>query len=74
MNNTKDRIKILLSELKMNQKEFSAFTGVDSAIICRILKGEHEISVLALRKISDTTKISPTWLLGYGNDDEIERM
>lgn len=74
MNTTKNRVNILLKELHLSQKEFSALTGVDGAIICRILKGEQEPSVQVLRRIVEATKISPSWLLGYGEDNKIERM
>lgn len=74
MNSTKNRIQIFLDSMGWSQYRFSCETGVDAAIISRILHGKCEPTVQTLRKIADTTKVSPSWLLGYGNDNEIERM
>lgn len=74
MNTTKNRISILLKRMNLSQKEFSALTGVDGAIICRILKGNSEPSALVLRRIAETTNVSPSWILGFGVDENIEKI
>lgn len=68
MSETKDRLHILLNDLNINQAELSNITSVDTAIISRLLSGEREPNVKTLRKISEATKTSPEWLLGYGED------
>lgn len=74
MSTTKDRLSMLLKEQGISQYQLSKSSGVDMSIICRILKGECEPNVKTLRKIADTTNISPTWLLGYGPDQPIVRL
>lgn len=74
MSSTKDRINILLKDLGINQRELSKLTGVDTAIICRILSGKCEPTIQTLRKIAEATKTSPSWIIGYGSDDIIERI
>jgi len=74
MDSTKNRLFKLIKHLGLKQTDFAELTGVDNAIICRILKGDNEPSVSVLRKIADATKVSPSWLIGYGKDDVIERM
>ena len=74
MDTTKDRLLILMNSMECNQRKFASITGVDPAIISRILKGDFEPNVKNLRKIVETTKTSPSWLLGYGNSDVIERI
>ena len=73
MNTVQNRIKILINSMGCSQKDFSQVTGVDRAIICRILKGSDP-TVQTLKKIADATNTSPNWLLGYGTDNDIERM
>lgn len=74
MSTTKERISLLIKDLGINQREFSTLTGVDTAIICRILHGKCEPTIQNLKKIAEATKTSPNWLLGYGSDNVIERM
>lgn len=74
MNTTKNRMQILIDSLGWSQYKFSIATGVNAAIVSRVLNGKCEPTVQTLRKIADATKVSPTWLIGYGQDDAIERM
>lgn len=74
MDKTKDRMLILMKSMQCNQEHFASLTGVDKAIISRIIKGETEPNVKSLRKIAEATKTSPSWILGYGNKDVIERI
>ena len=74
MNSTKNRLQIFLKAMGWSQYKFSCETGVDAGVVSRILNGKCEPTVQTLRKIADATKLSPTWLIGYGQDDVIERM
>ena len=74
MSTISERITILMKDMGTNQKQFAELTKVDTAIICRILSGKCEPTIMNLQKIAEATKTSPNWLLGYGNDDVIERM
>ena len=70
----KKRFRLLLDELGYSQKEFSALTGITEAAICHYLNGSRAPSAQSLISIADITTVSPSWLLGYGDDDNIEFM
>lgn len=71
---TQDRLLLYLSNEGINQNEFAKRTGIDKGIISRLINGEMEPSVKNLVKIADNTGISPSWLLGYGLDEIVERI
>lgn len=71
---TQDRLLLYLSNEGINQNEFAKRTGIDKGVISRLINGEMEPSVKNLVKIADNTGISPSWLLGYGLDEIIERI
>ena len=68
------RFRQLLNELGYTQKEFSAMTGITEAAICRYLDGTRIPNASSIISIADVTNGSPTWLLGYGNDENVEFM
>lgn len=74
MSNIQDRLKILIGNMGCTQKQFSKLVGVDSGTVSRILNGSFEPKASTLKKIADTTKASPSWLLGYGDERTIERI
>lgn len=71
MNSTKNRIQIFLNSKNWSQYRFSHETGVDAAIVSRILNGKCEPTAQTLRKIAEATNVSPEWLLGFGTDNNI---
>lgn len=68
------RLGLLLETSGMSQKELSRISGVSDSIISRVLRGHWALSSKNIIKIVDATKISPSWLLGYGEDEDMERM
>lgn len=68
------RLRKLLSELGYTQKEFSAITGITEAAICRYLDGTRIPNAKSITAIADVTNVSPTWLLGYGDSEDVEFM
>lgn len=74
MSTTKDRMIILMNMLDLNANKLAKICDVDNGILSRILNGKQEPSVETLRKIAEGTKISPSWILGYGSDDAMERL
>lgn len=65
------RLRLLISTLDMTQKEFAQYTGVREASISNYCVGISEPSQRNLNKIIKATKIDPSWLMGYGSDDDI---
>ena len=68
---TSKRLEALLRFLGTTQKELSKISGVPDSAICRAIKGESNLSIKNLIRIAESTKVSPNWLLGFGEDDVI---
>lgn len=64
-----DRLQLLMKELGINQNGLAVITGVDRAVICRLLNDKTEPTIKNIIKIAEATKTSPEWILGYGTDD-----
>lgn len=62
-----ERLGLYLESSGLSQKELSRITGVSESVICRVIKGECEMGTKNLVKITQATKVSPNWLLGYGD-------
>lgn len=62
-----DRLNILVKAQSRNQHDFSGKTGVDEAIISRILNGKCDPSAETIIKIAKATEVSADWLLGLKN-------
>lgn len=73
MQNTdfKCRLRLLISTLDMTQKEFAQFTGVREASISNYCVGVSEPNQKNLNKIIQATQVNPSWLMGYGEDEDI---
>lgn len=69
-----ERLGLFMETSGLSQKELSRLTGVSDSVICRVIKGENDLSTKNLIKIATATNISPNWLLGFGLDEEIERI
>lgn len=68
------RLGLLLETKGMSQKELSRISGVSDSNISRVIRGQWNLSSDSIIKIVDATNISPSWLLGYGDDEDMERM
>lgn len=66
-----ERLGLYLETSGLSQKELSRMSGVADSIICRVIKGENDLSSKNLVKISQATGVSPDWLLGFGAEDDI---
>lgn len=71
-NKTYLRLQLLLKKKHMTQKELSSLTGLTESAICKYLQGNRAPNAPSLIKIADATGVSPSWILGYGNDEEME--
>ena len=70
--NSSERLGLMIECLGISQKEFSKIVGVTDSSICRVIKGQSTLNEKNLIKITDATGVSPSWILGYGADDEME--
>lgn len=70
--NSSERLGLMIECLGISQKEFSKLVGVSDSCICRVIKGQSTLNERNLIKITDATGVSPSWILGYGDDDQIE--
>lgn len=68
------RLGLLLETKGMSQKELSRISGVSDSNISRVIRGQWNLSSDSIIKIVDATNVSPSWLLGYGDDEDMERM
>lgn len=69
-----ERLGLYLETSGLSQKELSRISGVSDSIICRVIKGENGMNTKNLIKISTAIGVSPNWLLGFGSDEEIEKI
>ena len=68
------RMKLMIENLGITQKDFSEMTGITEAAICRYLQGTRIPNAGTLIAISRATNVSIDWLLGHGSDEKMERM
>lgn len=68
------RMKLMIENLGITQKDFSEMTGITEAAICRYLQGTRIPNAGTLIAIARATNVSIDWLLGHGSDDVMERM
>lgn len=66
-----DRLQIMLCVLNLNQKEFANKVGLTEAAISRYLNGSRMPNATHIRQIADSTGVNPSWILGYGSDNQI---
>lgn len=69
-----ERLGLYLETSGLSQKELSRISGVSTSIICRVIRRENELSTKNLLRISTAIGVSPNWLLGFGSDEEIEKI
>ena len=68
------RMKLMIENLGITQKDFSEMTGITEAAICRYLQGTRIPNAGTLIAIARATNVSIDWLLGQGSDEKMERM
>lgn len=68
------RMKLMIENLGITQKDFSEMTGITEAAICRYLQGTRIPNAGTLIAIARATNVSIDWLLGHGSDEKMERM
>lgn len=68
------RLKLLISHYEITQKQLSDMTGIREQTISNYCTATRDPKVDMLLRISETFNVSPSWLLGYGADDKIERI
>ena len=71
---TSKRLSLLMVNLGISQKELAEKTGFTEATISRYAKGTISPNEKSLCKIAEVTNVSPSWILGYGADDNMERI
>ncbi len=64
------RLRLYLDSTGLSRRNLSRITGVPDSTICRVLKGERNLSQKNLIKISQATGCDLDWFLGLGSDDE----
>ena len=74
MSDTSQRLAYLIKDLGVSNNSFAASVGISKSSISRILSGEIEPTVKTIKKITEATKVSPNWLLGYGKINVIEKI
>lgn len=72
--NISERLGLYIETAGISQKELSKLSGVSDSVICRAIRGQNTLSADNIVKIVDAIGISPSWLLGYGADEDMERM
>ena len=68
------RMKLLIENLGISQRDISEMTGITEASVCRYLQGARIPNAGTLIAIARATNVSIDWLLGHGSDDVMERM
>lgn len=71
-NTTSNRLKMMLLNLDITQKELSQKTNITEAAISRYIQGSRIPNAQSIIQISEATNVSPSWILGYGSDDLME--
>ena len=74
METTKNRIKRMTEILNITQKELAQKAHIRESSISNYVKGISEPGQKTIKKIAETFHISPSWLMGYGNDEDIRNM
>lgn len=69
---TSERLGLMIECLGISQKEFCRIVDVPDSVICRVIKRQNSLNEKNLIKITEATGVSPSWILGYGNDEEME--
>lgn len=69
-----ERLKLLIDSLGISQKEFAVMIDSTDSAVSRYLSGERIPTTLTLINIAEATGVSPSWILGYGDSKEIQKI
>lgn len=65
------RLKLLITYHGITQKELSTQAGIREQTISNYITAQRDPKTSILIKISETFNVSPSWLLGYGTDEDM---
>ena len=68
------RLRLMLDNLGLTQKELAMMTGLTDSAISHYLSGDRLPHAGTLINISTSTNVSPNWILGFGSDDKMEKL
>lgn len=71
---TQKRLRLLLDNLGLSQREFALMTGLTEAAVSKYLSGVRIPHAGTLISIANATGVSPNWILGFGDDDKMEKI
>ncbi len=71
---TSKRISLLMANLGISQKDLAERAGFTEATISRYAKGTISPNEKSICKIAEVTNVSPSWILGFGTDENMERI
>lgn len=71
---TQKRLRMLMDNLGLSQREFALMTGLTESAVSKYLSGIRVPHAGTLIAIANATGVSPNWILGFGSDDEMERI
>ena len=69
---TQKRLKLLIDNLGISQREFALQTGLTECAVSKYMSGERIPNAGSLIRIAHATGVSPNWILGFGSDDVME--
>lgn len=73
-NNVPRRLKLLMTNLGLSQKDLSDKSDLTECAVSKYMSGERIPNAGSLIKIAHATGVSPNWILGFGSDDEMEKI
>ena len=71
---TQRRFELMIQNLGVTQREFARMTGLTECAVSKYLSGERVPHANTLINIANGTGVSPNWILGFGDDDKMERI
>lgn len=71
---TQKRLKLLMANLGITQKDLAIKTGFTESTISRYANGTISPNEKSVCKIAEVTNVSPSWILGFGTDENMERI
>ena len=65
------RLSAILDYFSITQKELAQRSGLTETSLSRYINGNRIPTVSAIISITKATGVSPSWILGFGPDNEI---
>lgn len=66
------RVKSILEEKKITQKQLSQLSGIAEASICRYLRGDSEPRLDIIARIANALNVSEAYLIGETNEKKAD--